>query len=442
MTVLSITRDTNQPNIVRVLTDNTQSEITANNYLTIQTPIINELNSGEWVWNISDIAHISGTETPILCSVNVPVNSTFSLLVLGSDLPVTDTKGQLITYSTGPNLLDVGTNGQVLTANSAALNGIDWETPASDFLPDTKGQLITYGASPALLNVGTDGQVLTANSGAPNGIDWETLPGSLSPEDVQDQTFVLVSTSGTNTLTGTANPTLTAYNDGMMLCCFGGESDGTANVTIDIDGVGAVPILTNAFGTDLQVQLNDIIPTFGAYIQYSTANGCFYLLNPQGAGGVNYLAATNSFTYGEDIGAVNAYIIRPASNLNFPSGTVPLGYSIFFEPDSSNTGISTLQIRMADGTNTTAVQVVLMANASLRGGELVSGRMYQVVWSGANWWLLNPSIPLPQRRFAGDPNTNLSGNLGQLCIDTSNNFLYYCSTAGNAASAVWTKIVV
>lgn len=52
----------------------------------------------------------------------------------------------------------------------------------------TKGDLLTYASALARLPVGTNGQVLTSNSSATNGIDWETSPsggytgfGSLYP---------------------------------------------------------------------------------------------------------------------------------------------------------------------------------------------------------------------------------------------------------------------
>jgi hypothetical protein len=40
--------------------------------------------------------------------------------------------------------------------------------------------------------------------------------------------------------------------------------------------------------------------------------------------------------------------------------------------------------------------------------------------------------------FAGNPNTHVAGTTFQLLWDTTNHILYICTTAGNAASAVWT----
>jgi len=90
------------------------------------------------------------------------------------------TKGDLIAGAAGgiPARVGVGINGQVLTANSAAADGVDWETPSAGFANPmtTKGDLIAgaAGGIPARVGVGINGQVLTANSAAADGIDWET----------------------------------------------------------------------------------------------------------------------------------------------------------------------------------------------------------------------------------------------------------------------------
>jgi hypothetical protein len=86
------------------------------------------------------------------------------------------TKGDVYTYGSANARLAVGSNTQVLTANSAAANGVDWEAAGGFSNPmTTKGDVILGGASgtPQRLAVGSNTQCLTANSAATYGVDWE-----------------------------------------------------------------------------------------------------------------------------------------------------------------------------------------------------------------------------------------------------------------------------
>lgn len=96
---------------------------------------------------------------------------------------VLQNKGDIYAY-TGSALiqLPVGSNGQVLTANSAASGGINWTAGAG--LPiTTKGDLVVgnSGGAAARLGVGTNGQVLTADSTQTNGAAWEAVASLNAP---------------------------------------------------------------------------------------------------------------------------------------------------------------------------------------------------------------------------------------------------------------------
>jgi hypothetical protein len=88
-------------------------------------------------------------------------------------------KGAILTATAAntPTALPVGTNGQVLYANSACATGLCWGTrpiTQNDF--DAVGDLLVGAGSDAFatLAVGTNGQYLTACSAAANGICWTT----------------------------------------------------------------------------------------------------------------------------------------------------------------------------------------------------------------------------------------------------------------------------
>lgn len=83
------------------------------------------------------------------------------------------TKGDLASYSTAPGRLPVGSNGQVLVADSSVAFGIKWAAPTSVPLTN-KGDIATFGTALARLPVGTDGQSLVADSSQTLGIKWAT----------------------------------------------------------------------------------------------------------------------------------------------------------------------------------------------------------------------------------------------------------------------------
>ena len=92
---------------------------------------------------------------------------------------IVDAKGDLIaaTAADTPARLAVGTNGQVLTADSSASTGLAWSTPTAGMSNPmtTTGDTIysSSGSTPARLAVGSSGQVLTVSGGVPT---WAAAP--------------------------------------------------------------------------------------------------------------------------------------------------------------------------------------------------------------------------------------------------------------------------
>ena len=99
--------------------------------------------------------------------------------------PVWDAKGD-IAGGTGLDTatrLAVGTNSQVLTADSAEATGMKWstlESVATDPIWDAKGDLVggTGADASARLEVGGNNSVLTADSTAATGMKWATVQPS------------------------------------------------------------------------------------------------------------------------------------------------------------------------------------------------------------------------------------------------------------------------
>lgn len=77
-----------------------------------------------------------------------------------------------------------GTTGQVLTKASGTDMDFSWTAVDPLVILDAKGDLITATAAdtPARLAVGTNGQVLTADSTAATGLKWATASGGTMPK--------------------------------------------------------------------------------------------------------------------------------------------------------------------------------------------------------------------------------------------------------------------
>ena len=91
------------------------------------------------------------------------------------------TKGDLlVTTGSALNRLGVGTNNQVLMADSAATNGVKWATSPETDLVTTKGDLLVGTAADTLARqgVGANGSVLMADSAQTNGIAWSSAQTS------------------------------------------------------------------------------------------------------------------------------------------------------------------------------------------------------------------------------------------------------------------------
>ena len=143
---------------------------------TIDTP--GDIN----VTAICDCAGSTGTAGQILSSTGTALLWATGASA-GIPCSILTGKGEIVvaTGASTPTALPVGTNGQVLYANSACSTGLCWGA-AGGGIPcsviTAKGDIVvgTASSTPAVLPVGTFNQVLLADSGCAAGLKWGGLP--------------------------------------------------------------------------------------------------------------------------------------------------------------------------------------------------------------------------------------------------------------------------
>lgn len=137
----------------------------------------------------------------------VTANIADDAVTLAKMAPGTD--GNLITYDANgdPAYVTTGTSGQVLTSNGAGA-APTFQAAAEASPLTTKGDVYVYGSGNTRLPVGTDGQVLKADSSTATGLVWGTGGGGATATHAYTATtstsYRGTGTSGTGIDVGTA----------------------------------------------------------------------------------------------------------------------------------------------------------------------------------------------------------------------------------------------
>ena len=141
--------------------------------------------------NLSDLASATTARTNLGLggAATLNVGATAGTVAAGNDSRITgaiqggataggDLSGTLpnptVAKVNGVSVTGTPTSGQVLTASSGT--AATWSTPSSGFADPTttKGDLIVHGSTTTRMPVGTNGQVLTADSTQALGVKWAT----------------------------------------------------------------------------------------------------------------------------------------------------------------------------------------------------------------------------------------------------------------------------
>ncbi len=202
-------------------------------------------------------------------------------------------------------------------------------------------------------------------SGNPHGTtigDIADLSGILVNKISQSQAEIKAVATGTNTLTATIAPAITAYNDGDVFY-IKAAANNTAPITLNLNGLGAKNVFLN--GTTIAP---DIFVTGHWYaLQYSASTGRFDVINNLSAvltGLVRVVASAGP--HAAVVGAVDGTTEKILAAIFMPAGTFQAGAFISVESMwSSVAGATTKSQRVRFNTTNSLTGSVLLASGGM-----------------------------------------------------------------------------
>ena len=261
---------------------------------------------------------------------------------------IVTTKGDML-VATGPDTLvrlPVGTNNQVLVADSSTTEGVKWssETDPNSInksIIDAKGDLVVGAANdtPARLGVGTDGQYLVANSGATNGVNWATPNIALGTETTGD--YVQSVSGGTGvTVTG-------GTGEGSTPSVAIGQDVGTT-ATVAFGGLNVDSGTLYVDATNNRVGINDTTPSYSLDV---TGDGHFTTdLTVDGTLYANHI-------HGEIAGPVYIHV------KNTTASTIPNGTPVYITGTVGSTQVA--EIAPADASDPAKMPAIGLTDGAI-----------------------------------------------------------------------------
>ena len=200
------------------------------------------------------------------------------------------------------------------------------------------------------------------------------------PAQVQKNSFNFATTAGSaDAYTVTLSPVPGSLTNGLQVTLFANRTNTTVSPTLNVNGLGAVAIVTAA-GYPL---IGDIEQDDVYQLVYNSINNQFTLLNPS----MTFAAATyvqsSYYLTAMDTGAANAYVATLPPNYS----TIPTTLATYYVSiTNDNTTTSTLNL------NGSGPKVISnLQGAALTGGELLAGTIAQFIYNGTTYQLQNPA---------------------------------------------------
>ena len=274
------------------------------------------------VWNASTIAVLYGG-----------TGATTALGGFNNLSPLT-TKGDLLADDGTNNVrVSVGTNGQLLTADSTASSGVSWQSTTSittlgtvttgvwnastiaivhggtgattalgafnNLSPlTTKGDILADdGTNNVRVAVGTNGQFLMADSSAGSGVSWQTVGSGITTlgtvtVGVWNASTIAIAYGGTGATTA-----LGGFNNLSPLTTKGDllADDGTNNVRVPVGANNQILVADNTASSGVAWKTTTTITTLGT-ITTGTWNATTIAINHGGTGATTALGGFNALS--------------------------------------------------------------------------------------------------------------------------------------------------
>ena len=272
-----------------------------------------------------------------------------------------DAKGDLLA-GTGPNayqVLPVGTNGQVLIADSTQTTGMRWTseqdpTAITKSIIDAKGDLIAGQAddTPVRLPVGTNDQLLIADSAQASGLKWGRPTIALGTETTGNYTASVSGGTGVTVTggTGVGNTPSVAI----------GQAVGTGD-TVAFGGLNVDSGTLYVDATNNRVGINDTTPSYALDV---TGDGHFTTdLTVDGTLYANHI-------HGEIAGPVYIHV------KNTSGSTILNGTPVYITGTVGSTQVA--EIAPADASNAAKMPAI-----GLTDGDMIDNATGHVVILGA-----------------------------------------------------------
>jgi hypothetical protein len=265
--------------------------------------------------------------------------------------------GNLLPFSGPPLPPQSGNSGKYLTTNGSKPS---WGTVSSLTSPlTTKGDIWTYGSSDTRIGIGTDGQVLTADSSQTTGLKWDTPSsgGGQSP-----YTYIVAASGGDYT---TLSAALTAASAGDTIYIksstteTGNITSSLANLTLVGGGPNSVQIGLSTYTLTLSgagVTVKDLGFSLSTGQVASTGASHYWLNCLITVSGVASKSTGNLYINGQHtvFDELQYYSSSPGSTRSYPVIYMGQYYeqlinsTIMVTKSGDNNNYATAFIRMAD----------------------------------------------------------------------------------------------